>query len=422
MEKTKTIRPMNLSPFVACVPGSKSHTHRVLIAAALASGSSRVANGLVCDDTDHTAHGLCRMGARITKDGSDFIVQGVNGRPGPCREPIDLGNSGTSMRLLTAVASLGTGTYTLTGTQRMKERPIGDLADALAALDVRITTQSPGGCPPVEVEGTVIGKSQTTVRCALSSQFLSGLLLIGPYTQNGLHITVSQGPVSRPYVDMTLAVMRDFGVDVQREGYVKFFVPSQRKYVPGLHQVEPDASSASYFWAAAAITGASVTVAGISPGSVQGDARFASVLEQMGCQVRQTEQGLCVTGGNLSGIRVNMADMPDMVPTLAVVAAYARGTTRITDVSHLKAKESDRLGCVAQELAKMGILAQAGEDGLVIEGGEPMAASIETHDDHRLAMSFAVAGLKAPGTVILDPGCVEKSFPGFWEEWERMTS
>jgi 3-phosphoshikimate 1-carboxyvinyltransferase len=254
----------------------------------------------------------------------------------------------------------------------------------------------------------------------VSSQFLSSLLLMAPCTPKGMSITVSHGPVSRPYVDMTVEILRRFGIRVERDGYTRFNVNGGQVYRAGDYTVAPDASQAGYFWGAAAITGGSVTVKGISIDSTQGDVRLVRVFERMGCRVNHTSDGITVTGGDLQAVTVDMGDMPDMVPTLAVVAAFAEGTTVIENVSHLKAKESDRLAATCTELNKMGIVAVAENDRLRVTGGAPRGASIETYEDHRIAMSFAMAGLAVPRVRILNPNCVEKSFPNFWEVWESL--
>ncbi|MFP4474839.1 MAG: 3-phosphoshikimate 1-carboxyvinyltransferase [Desulfatibacillaceae bacterium] len=416
----KSIQPIGMSRADARVPGSKSYTHRMLICASLAGGESVVRRGLVSQDTLLTIEGLQRMGATIRREDKDYFVTGTGGRLAPCAEPIDLHNSGTSMRLLTAVAALGTGIYTLTGSRRMQERPIGHLVDALAMLGVPVRALSPKSCPPVEVQGGHISGSAVDIDCSVSSQYLSGLLLIAPLTEKGMEINVLKGPVSRPYLDMTLDVMERFGATLERDGYTRFSVPGGQAYSPGEYQVDADASAASYFFGAAAITKTAIRVRGTRLDSVQGDIRLCGVLERMGCAVRQTEDGVEVTGGPLKAATVDMGDIPDMVPTLAVVAAFAEGTTIIENVAHLRAKESDRLGCVVQELTEMGVRAHCTEDRLLIQGGRPHGAAITTHDDHRLAMAFAMAGLVVPHMVIKDAGCVEKSFPNFWEEFEKL--
>jgi 3-phosphoshikimate 1-carboxyvinyltransferase len=246
------------------------------------------------------------------------------------------------------------------------------------------------------------------------------LLLIAPYTKNGLEIHVTHGPVSRPYIDMTIDIMSQFGVDVERNGYDNFKIAGNQIYQSGQYVVEPDCSQASYFWAAAAITGHSIKVNNISKQSSQGDVRFVDVLSGMGCQVIHEPDGITVKGRKLSGIEVDMADMPDLVPTLGVIAAFAEGVTVIKNVSHLKVKESDRLSAVINELTKMGISARTESGNLIITGGKPHGAVIETYDDHRIAMCFSVAGLIVPGIEIINEQCVEKSFPTYWEVFDGL--
>jgi 3-phosphoshikimate 1-carboxyvinyltransferase len=258
------------------------------------------------------------------------------------------------------------------------------------------------------------------LKCGVSSQFLSALLLIAPYTTQGVKINVIEGPVSRPYVDMTVDVMEELGVEVQRDGYEYFSVAGGQIYRAGSYEVEPDCSQAGYFWAAAAISESDIKVKGTTTKSRQGDVRFTELLEKMGCNIEHGSDGITVSGRPLSAITADMSDMPDMVPTLAVVAAFAKGTTVIKNVGHLKAKESDRLGSVVKELSKIGIDASCSETGMKIEGGHPHGSEIDTYGDHRMAMSFALAGLKIPGIVIRDERCVEKSFPDFWNVFESL--
>ncbi|MFZ5573006.1 MAG: 3-phosphoshikimate 1-carboxyvinyltransferase [Thermodesulfobacteriota bacterium] len=413
--KTQKIRNATVS-----VPGSKSYTHRLLIATALSDGPCSVDNILRSEDTLLTLNALRKMGVVIEETSSLLKVRGTNGCLRHSEPEIYLANSGTSMRLLTAVAALGSGVCTLTGTKRMEERPIQDLLEAMAQIGVLARSIHGTGCPPVEIHGGTVSGGTVAIQCHVSSQYLSALLLIGPYTRKGLDITVTRGPVSRPYIDMTIDIMSRLGVEVKREGDIRYQVTGGGCYRHGDYMVEPDASHAGYFWAAAAITGASIKVRGITLSSCQGDVRFVTVLEKMGCRIDYEKDGIVVTGRSLSGIEVDMADMPDVVPTLAVVAAFAEGKTVITNVAHLKEKESDRLGSVACELLKMGIQASATESGLVIQGGRPRSAEIETYHDHRMAMSFALAGLVTPGIRILDEMCVEKSFPDFWEVFGKL--
>jgi len=402
------------------VPGSKSYTHRILIASALSTGNCVIRNGLESDDTRYTIGALRQMGVEISRDSEHLLVRGTGGRFLPFPDPIDLGNSGTSMRLLTAVASLGQNTYRLTGSDRMRERPIQDLVDALQQLHIPVKCINSNGCPPVEVKGGRIDGGPVSINCRISSQYLSALLLIAPLTREGLDITVTEGPVSRPYVDMTVSVMERLKIIVHRNGYEEFHIPGNQAYSPGHYLIEPDCSQAGYFWATAAVTGACVTVEGLSENTEQGDLRFTEVLEQMGCRRSVAADGISIAGRALAAVDIDMSDMPDLVPTLAVVAAFAEGTTVIRNVAHLRVKESDRLGAVAGELAKLGINARCTDDGLIIQGGRPSGAVIDPHDDHRLAMSFAVVGLVTPGIRIQNERCVEKSFPDFWVVFEGL--
>ena len=416
----REIRPHRIGRCRVSVPGSKSYTHRTLIAAALADGPCVVRNPLRSQDTRLTLDALKKMGAGVVDREDQIDIRGVSGRLRPCPEPIYLANSGTSMRLLTGVAALGEGRYLLTGSPRMYHRPIGHLLEALNHLNIDAKAVENNGCPPVEVMGGQVMGGEVTINCSLSSQFLSSLLLMAPCTTKGLSITISHGLVSSPYIDMTVEILERFGIHVQRDGYIRFDVKGNQVYRAGEYWVEPDASQAGYFWGAAAITGGRVMVTGISRDTSQGDVGLARIFEQMGCRVEQGPDGIAVAGGKLRAVTVDMADMPDMVPTLAVVAAFAEGTTIIENVTHLKAKESDRLASTCAELQKMGVDATADKDRLRVTGGIPHGADIQTYDDHRIAMSFAMAGLVTPGVRILDPNCVEKSFPNFWRVWETL--
>ena len=406
------------------VPGSKSYTHRTLIAAALSDGACGVDNPLRSEDTLLTLKALDQMGVPMDDqpDGRPdrIVIHGRCGRFSPVTRPIDFRNSGTSMRLFGALAVLGEGPYMLTGTKRMCERPMQALLDSLVQLGVPAHSLGRNGCPPVVIVGGQCKGDRTTIDCSVSSQYLSALLLIAPCLPRGLTIDVSQGPVSKPYIDLTTDIMTAFGVNLRREDYTHFEVPGGQTYRSGDYAVEPDGSNASYFWAAGAITGARVKVAGVTRASRQGDVGLVDVLEQMGCKVAHENDGIAVTGGALRAVTVDMGHMPDVVPTLAVVAAFATGTTVIRNVAHLRAKECDRLSAVACELDKMGIEARALDNELHIVGGAPHGADIETYDDHRMAMSFAVAGLKVPEVRILNPGCVAKSFPNYWEIFQQL--
>jgi 3-phosphoshikimate 1-carboxyvinyltransferase len=416
----KEIKPYKISDCWISVPGSKSYTHRMLIAAALAKGASTLKNALVSEDTQFTIDALRQMGIQIEVNNADIRVYGKAGYLQSSDAPIYLGNSGTSMRLLTAVAALGKGTYTLTGTARMQMRPIKDLLEALEQMGVRAQSLNDNGCPPIEVTGRTIGADRVRINCQKSSQYLSALLLIAPYTENGLEIRVTGGPVSRPYVELTIELLKTFGIHFEREGYRKFIIPGGQLYRTGNYLVEADCSQAAYFWGAAAINGAQIKVKGVSADSAQGDVRFVDLLQEMGCRISRESDGIGVAGGPLHAIEADMVDMPDQVPTLAVVAAFARGTSVIKNVAHLKSKESDRLTATVTELKKMGIDAVCTDNGLVVCGGKPKGSIIDTYNDHRIAMSFAIAGLNVPGVCIRGEDCVAKSFPAFWRVFEEL--
>lgn len=414
------VKPLKKKYAEVAVPGSKSYTHRMLIAAALSNGRCILNNPLESEDTNLTLQALQQLGVRIEKKPNACVVYGRNGILGVTQNPLDLGNSGTSMRLLTAVAALGKGTYILSGTQRMQQRPIMDLLDGLNQIGVQARSMKNAGFPPVEVVGAKIAGGDIRLNSSVSSQFLSALLLIGPYTEKGVEITITAGPVSRPYVDITLDVMHKFGVTVERNAYDRFSVGGGQAYRAGSYTVEPDCSQAGYFWAAAAVTGSTIKVKAISADSRQGDIRFLELLDAMGCKIEEQSDGIEVRGESLTAVEADMADMPDLVPTLAVVAAFASGTTILKNVAHLKEKESNRLAAVINELAKMGIKASYDDQALIIAGGQPQGAEIETYDDHRIAMSFALAGLKVNGVFIKDESCVNKSFPDFWDAMNSL--
>ncbi len=415
----KEIKPREPVHATLTLPGSKSYTHRALIAAALARGESVLANALQAEDTELTAQALAKLGAGIDWQETIIRVRGVGGKWRAVAEPLYLGNSGTSMRFITALAALGEGQYRLTGSPRLCRRPMGELLAALRQLGVNAVSKLGDGCPPVIVQGGLTG-GRAQLSGAVSSQYLSALLFIAPLAPQGAEIEVTGELVSRPYVDLTLDVLGAFGITYYREGYRFFQAPGGQEYLARDYEIEADASSASYFWAAAALTGGRVTVTNLSLETCQGDIDFLSVLARMGCRIAQAPEGLTVVGGPLSGAQVDMSAMPDLVPTLAVLAAFAKGDTIITGAAHLRHKESDRLHAVATELGKMGISAEETPDGLVIRGGQPHGADIDTYEDHRIAMSFAVAGLKIPGIKITNPACVAKSFPDFWDFFERL--
>jgi 3-phosphoshikimate 1-carboxyvinyltransferase len=402
-------------------PGSKSITNRALICAALASGSSQLAGALKSEDTEVMIAGLQSLGVTVEPDWSRMSIQ-VEGCRGnvPARSArMDLRNSGTSMRFLTALSALGHGQFELDGTPRMRERPIGDLASALGQLGAKVSCRD--GCPPVLVRGSGLHGGTALVRCEASSQFLSALLMVLPYARQYSVLRAAGSVVSQPYVQLTCQVMREFGVDVtQMHEAAEYSVDPRHKYVGTNYVIEPDASAASYFWAAAAITGGSVRVEGLNENSFQGDVRFLQLLEEMGCEIESDETGATVYGRARYGVEANMNDISDTAQTLAVVALFAESPTTISGISHNRYKETDRIANLATELRKLGATVDVQDDGMQIVPGKTRPAIIETWNDHRMAMALALAGLRQPGVFIKNPECVDKTFPGYFSQLERI--
>ncbi len=414
------IRPLPHLDATVTIPGSKSFTHRALIVSALADGESVLIHALRSEDTEYTTQALERLGIQIFWEGDLLHVLGEGGRLKGEEEKIYVGNSGTSMRFLTALVALKRGRTLLDGSERMRKRPVADLLDGLRTLGVKAFFRDGNGCLPVIIESRGLHGGKTKIRGEESSQFLSALLMVAPYAMEDVYVEITGNLASRPYVDITCDVMSAFGVEVQSEGYHSFFVRAGQRYQPRKYRIEGDISHASYFFSAAAVTEGRVRAERFSSTSLQGDAGFLNILEKMGCVVLRGEGWTEVRGGELHGIEVDMNEMPDLVPTLAVTAAFARGQTLIQNIGHLRLKESDRISVLTTELRHMGVRVEEGEDWLKIEGGKGHGAEIEPHDDHRIAMSFAIAGLVIPGIKIKEPQCVKKSFPDFWEVFGRL--
>ncbi len=414
------IKPLSHCHATVTIPGSKSYTHRALVLSALADGESVLINPLRSEDTLYTARGLEKFGVPIFWEGDRIRILGKGGELPAGNEKMDVGNSGTSMRFLTALAALKKGRTLLDGSERMRERPIGALLDGLEALGVKAYSQNGNGCPPVIVESQGFKGGIAKIKGEESSQFLSALLIVAPYAVQNVRLEAIGNLVSRPYVAISMDIMADFGVEVQHEGNRSFFVQAGQRYHPQTYRIQGDASHASYFFSAASITGGKVRVENFNPTSIQGDTEFLNILEKMGCEVARGEDWADVRGKELRGIEIDMNEIPDVVPTLAITAAFAQGSTVIKNVGHLRFKESDRIKTLTIELNKMGIQVEEGEDYLKIEGGKPHGAEIDPHNDHRLAMSFAIAGLAVSGVTVKGEECVDKSFPGFWKLFQKL--
>jgi len=408
---------------VVRVPGSKSLTQRALVIAALAKGKSTLCNGLISEDTRYFMEGLRALGAEILVSGNEIAVTGTGGQIQNPGKAIFLGNNGTALRFLTTVVSLGRGRFTLDGESRLRERPVGPLLDTLKTLGVNEISAENSGYPPVTIETGGLSGGRVVLTDVESSQFISSLLIGAPYANGDIEIQLKGRTVSEPYIDMTLKVMEDFGVNAAREGQNRFNIRCDQKYIGRPYLIEGDASSASYFALAAALCQGRIRIENINPRSLQGDIAFFDLIEASGCSViRDNPSSIEVVGRPLRGGEwtLNMGHMPDMVPTLGVLSAFRPGITVITNVSHLRIKESDRIAAVVNELNRIGVHAKETVDGMIIEGGRPHGADIETYNDHRIAMSFAVAGLVVPGMRIANKGCVGKSFPGFWDELKKV--
>ncbi len=403
-----------------CVPGSKSLTQRALVAAALAQGNSLISNALIAEDSLHLIAGLRALGAQIVSAKDGFFISGTAGKIINDGKELFLGNNGTALRFLTALVCLGKGKFVLTGEKRLLERPVGALVEALQNMGADISTRN--NCPPVEINANGLTGGKITLRDIESSQYVSALLLCAPYMPEGINLILQGGVVSTPYIDLTIAVMNDFGAKIIQTDKYEYHVANGEIYQGREYNVEGDASSASYFFLAAALLKKTIRVTGINRQSKQGDIRLLDVLEELGCKVRSEENWVEVTGNNLAegDFTFDLNDMPDMVPTLAILAAFREGQTIISNVAHLRIKESNRLAALVAELNRTGIEAQEMPEGLVIQGGKMRPAKIETYNDHRMAMSFAIAGLVVRGIEISDKKCVDKSFPSFWQELEKI--
>ena len=412
------VRVSQIGPVDAAfeAPPSKSYTHRALIAGALAAGRSRIAGPLRAADTELTARGLESLGVPIEWLPGEIVVAGCNGAfPAPGEVTIDCGNSGTTLRLLTSAALLARHPVVLTGSRRMLERPVGPLAGALHALGGDVAFTGRPGFPPIRVSGRLRG-GKAAIDGSVSSQFVSSVLMAAPYADDDVELTLPATVASRSYLDVTADVMLRFGARLERRGYDWFRVKSGVPYRGITYWIEGDYSSASYLFAVAAVCGGRVTVTGLNPASVQGDRRFLDALEAMGCRVTAGTGAVTVERtGDLRGIDIDMSSSPDTVQTLAAVAAVAASTTTITGTAHLQYKESDRVGVTADTLRRMGAGVLVTGDSLTITPAPLHGVAVDPHDDHRTAMAFAVLGLAVGGMAIRDPGCVEKSFPGFWE-------
>ncbi len=418
--------PINLD---IAVPGSKSITNRYLIMSALADGEVTLTGVLDSDDPKFLCDGLLKLGFDVKADWArqTCVIRGQSGTIPNKGAELYVGAAGTVMRFLSAFVSLGQGRFRLDGTSRMRERPIEDLLQGLRSIGVNAHSEFNNGCPPVIIDAAGLPGGKVAIDGSRSSQYTSAMLLIAPYAKTLMEVDVTGNFVSRPYVELTLKAMSDFGVGTAAAGDRTYCPTHGAKYRAGKYEVEGDASGASYFLGAAAILGGRCCVTNVCADSAQGDAGFADVLRRMGCRVRTGflpgNRGIEVSRDPktpLQAIDADLNDMPDTVLTLAAVCMFAEGTSSIFNVENLRIKETDRLAALATELRRLGASVKEEPDGLEITPGPAKDASVETYDDHRVAMAFALVGLARPGVTIKNPGCVSKSYPRYFEDLEKL--
>ncbi|HEY5730255.1 MAG TPA: 3-phosphoshikimate 1-carboxyvinyltransferase [Anaerolineales bacterium] len=404
------------------VPGSKSLTNRALLISALANGTTIISNALFSDDSKYFANALQTLGfdVRLNEQNLEMTVTGLGGKIPATKAELFIGNAGTAARFISAFLTLGDGEYILDGEPRMRERPIGDLMDALNQLGVEMEARN--NCPPVKIFANGLHGGKTKIAGNISSQFLSALLMVAPYAQSPIEIELTTELNSKPYVDLTISIMKEFGVEIERQGYERFIIHPTHYFPRSTYQIESDASAASYFFAAPAICGGTVKVENILRKSVQGDIAFLDVLAQMGCGVVESDNHVDVISiSKLHGINVDMRDIPDTAQTLAAIAPFADSSTRIRGIASARVKETDRVSATCTELKRLGVQVDEHEDGMTVypcDSFQP--ANIRTYNDHRMAMAFSLIGLRFDGVTIENPSCVSKTFPNFFDVLEKL--
>ena len=423
-----TINPLKKPIDLVCnLPGSKSITNRALVIAALNSGNRKthLSGILRSEDTEIMVDCLEKLGFILSvnwKESTAFVSSPK--APGiipSSNANLFTGNSGTTMRFLTAMVGLGNGTYKLDGIKRMQERPINDLLKALNELNINSSSENNNGCPPVIIKTSGWSGGVARINSEMSSQFISGILMAAPFAKGETRITLEGKIVSQSYIEITLNMLKDWGINTEKISDREYLIQGNQTGNRFDYQIEPDASAASYFYAAAAISGGTVTTPGLGTKSLQGDIKFAQALQLMGAKIIQNDNSTTVTGSELHGIDIDMNDISDTVMTLGVVACFAKGTTKISNIGHIRHKETDRISALANELRKIGAMVEEFPDSIIIHPSSLHGAEIETYNDHRIAMSFSIAGLKIPGITICNPSCVAKTYPVFFDDLAKAT-
>jgi len=421
-----TLQPIQKVNGEVNLPGSKSVSNRALLLAALAKGTTRLTNLLDSDDIRHMLNALSKLGVKyhLSEDKTVCEIQGL-GQPFSTEQPqkLFLGNAGTAMRPLAAALCLGQGEYVLTGEPRMKERPIGHLVDALNQAGAEIEYLENPNYPPLRIKGTGLASGTVEIDGSISSQFLTAFLMSAPLAKGDITINIVGDLVSKPYIDITLHIMQQFGVKVENNNYQQFVIRAGQSYVsPGQFLVEGDASSASYFLAAAAIKGGEIKVTGIGKNSIQGDIQFADALEKMGADIEWGDDYVIARRGELNAVDLDFNHIPDAAMTIATTALFAQGTTAIRNVYNWRVKETDRLSAMATELRKVGAEVEEGEDYIIITPPANLThAAIDTYDDHRMAMCFSLVALSDTPVTINDPKCTSKTFPDYFDKFSSLS-
>ena len=400
-------------------PPSKAHTLRALIISSLADGKSTIYKPLLGQDQLNVIKCLEGLGVEIKRENNTLTVYGTGGKYASASEELNVGESGVGMNFLTSAACLSDKPVIVTGAKRITERPVSGVVEGLHQLGCKIEYLEKEGFPPIKVYGGGIRGGTAQISGQKTSQYFSSIVISSPCADNKVTLKCTDEMTEKPYLDISLQLMAEFGVAAENDNYKEMRIPNDRKYSAREIKIEGDYSSASFFFLAGAICKTKVTVTGLNPATKQGDKAFLTLMEKMGCRVSKTDAGICIQGGKLHAIEADMSNLPDLVPPLAIAGAFAEGTSRLTNIGHLRHKECDRLAVIASQLNKMGVLAQCDETSLTIQGSPKIhGADIDPHNDHRIAMSFAIAGLVTGNQVIKDEMCVGKSFPDFWEKFE----